>query len=72
MEKHRGPFIPRKQKNVKMIKNGDKMLLVFFTEVWLKRLPDDTAITCEEFLSKSFRIRTSCHVKEVAKMHITT
>jgi len=42
----------------------------FLTEVWLKRLPDDTAITCEEFPSKSFRIRTLCHVKEVAKMHI--
>ena len=26
----------------------------FLTEVWLKRLPDDTAITCEEFLSKIF------------------
>ena len=43
------------------------MFLVFFTVVWQKILPNNTGITCENFIPKSFRIRKLCDVKFVAK-----
>lgn len=39
-----------------------KVFLIFFTAVWLKKLPDSIAITCEIFLSNNFHI---CDVKMV-------